>query len=160
MDVVAEDKAIYVIDTCSLIAMAETYPKDVFPGVWDKIDELIDQGIIVSVEDVHEELASKDDDVYQWANVRIQIFKDLDDSVQQSAIEILQTHSNLLDLKNNKSSADPFLIATARVYGGVVVTEEDFSGGHHRSKIPDVCRDYGIQCIDLLKMLRKEKLKL
>lgn len=160
MDVSVGAQTIYVIDTCSLVAMSETYPKDVFPGVWKKVDALIDQGVIISVEDVYEELSSKDDDVFQWAKSRGNIFKILDVSIQNSAIEILQSHANLLDLKNNKSSADPFLIATARVHRGIVVTEEDFSGGVHKSKIPDVCRDYEVECINLLEMLRREELRL
>ncbi|MET0119257.1 MAG: DUF4411 family protein [Sedimenticola sp.] len=153
-------KELYVIDTCSLVAMTEIYPHDVFPGVWEKVDELIDDGKIISVDDVYEELSSKDDDIYKWAGIRNHIFKELDDAIQESAIEILSTHSNLIDLKNKKSSADPFLIATARIHGGIVVTEEDFSGGHHSSKIPDVCRDYKMGCINLLDMLRLEGLKL
>lgn len=160
MDISVGTQEVYIIDTCSLVAMSETYPKDVFPGVWEKVDGLIDQGAILSVEDVYEELSSKDDEVFQWAKLRGSIFKGLGSSIQNSAIEILQTHANLLDLKNNKSSADPFLIATARVHGGVVVTEEDFSGGIHKSKIPDVCRDYKVECINLLEMLRREELKL
>lgn len=160
MDAAVEVQTVYVIDTCSLLALTETYPKDVFPGVWDKVDEMIDDGVLISCDDVLEELASKDDDVLAWAKARSHIFKELDDPIQVSAIEILQTHANLVDVKNNKSSADPFLVATARVYGGTVVTEENFSGGPEKSKIPDVCRDYEIDCIDLLDMLRRESLKL
>lgn len=160
MDFLAEAQAVYVVDTCSIVAMSETYPADVFPGVWGKIDELIDQEKIISAEDVFEELSSKDDEVHQWARIRNHIFKELDGAVQQAAIEILGTHANLLDLKNNKSSADPFLIATARVHEGIVVTEESFSGGPHKSKIPDVCKSYNVGCIDLLTMLRREGLRL
>lgn len=153
-------KEVYVIDTCSLIAMTETYPQDVFPGVWEKVEDLIDEGKIISAEDVYEELSSKDDDLYKWAGIRNHIFKELSDDIQESAIEILDTHSNLIDIKNKKSSADPFLIATARVHCGIVVTEEDFSGGDHKSKIPDVCRDYKVDCINVLEMFRRENLNL
>lgn len=152
--------SLYVVDTCSFVAITEIYPVDVFPGVWEKIDGLIDDGILVSAEDVLEELSTKDDDLLGWAKVRDHIFKELTEEVQDSAIRILQTHANLIDIKNNKSSADPFIIATAQVLGGVVVTEEESSGGPERSKIPDVCHYYSIGCVSLLDMLRQESLKL
>ncbi len=156
----SKTKDVYVIDTCSLIAMIEIYPQDVFPGVWEKIDELIDECKIISVDDVYIELSSKDDDIYKWAGNRKHIFKELGDEIQGSATKILDTHANLIDPRIKKSSADPFLIAVARVHGGIVVTEENYSGSDHKSKIPDVCRYYKIDCIDLLKMLRRENLKL
>lgn len=160
MDIPETSPRLYVIDTCSLIAMTETYPLDVFPGVWSKVDELIDTNILISVEDVLVELSSKDDEIHKWAKSRGDIFRELDGDVQSSAIEILNSHPNLLDIKNRKSSADPFLIAVARVSGGIVVTEEVYSGGPDRPKIPDVCKHYNIDCINLLKMLRNEQLKL
>jgi len=151
---------IYVVDTNSFILLTEIYPYDVFPSVWAKVDEIIGQEKLVSVEDVYEELKTKDDDIHKWAKERRHIFKELNGPIQDSAIEILSTHNNLLDLKNKKSSADPFVIATARMHNGIVVTEEDFSGGPHKSMIPDVCRDYNVGCINLLEMLRKENLSL
>jgi Domain of unknown function (DUF4411) len=160
MDIPESSPTLYVIDTCSLIAMTETYPIDVFPGVWSKVEDLVDRNILISVEDVLVELSSKDDDIHKWAKSRGGIFRELDGDIQYSAIEILTSHPNLLDLKNKKSSADPFLIAVARANGGIVVTEEVYSGGPDRPKIPDVCKHYNIDCINLLTMLRNEKLKL
>lgn len=160
MDAKSLQNTTYIIDTCSFVAITETYPKDVFPGVWEKVDDMIEMGIILSADDVYEELASKDDDLFAWAKQRNQIFLPLSDYIQDHAIEILDTYANLIDIKNNKSSADPFLIATAIHKAGTVVTEEDFSGGPNRSKIPDVCKYYNVECINLLEMLRRERLKL
>jgi hypothetical protein len=150
----------YTIDTCSLTALRRVYPEDVFPGVWTKVSELADNGDLISVEDVYEELSVFDDVVLDWAKEHSYIFAPLDAEIQLKAAEILENHSNLLDLKKRKSSADPFLVALAIVRSCIVVTEEMPSGGPDKSKIPDVCRNYGVPCVTLLDMLRAEGLRL
>jgi len=147
----------YAIDTCSLTQLRRTYPKDVFPGVWDKMGELAEIGALISIEDVYEELKVQEE-VLQWADEHSEIFKPLDEQVQIKTREILEEHPNLIDLKRRKSGADPFLIATAMVFSCSVVTEENPGGGPNRPKIPDVCRANRIDCIRLLQMLRAEQL--
>ena len=148
----------YAIDTCSFTELRRTYPKDVFPGVWDKVGELADNGTLISIEDVYEELKIQDDEVLEWADGHFEIFKPLDEPIQIRTREIMEKHPNLIDLKRRKSGADPFLVAAAMVFSCSVVTQEKPSGGPHRSKIPDVCRANGIACVRLLAMLRAEQL--
>ena len=54
------------------------------------------------------------------------------------------------------TAADFFIIATAKVKGFVVVTEEGPTGKLQRPNIPDVCRDHGVDCINLIKLIRAE----
>lgn len=150
----------YVIDTCSLTKLRTVYPADVFPGVWEKVSQLAEDGVLISVEDVLEELRVQDDEVADWAKERSTIFLPLDEQAQARATKILATHPNLIDLKKPNSSADPFVIASAMINSCIVVTEEGNSGGPNKSKIPDVCKHYDIKCIRLLDMLRAEGLKL
>lgn len=150
----------YVIDTCSLLELRRHYPKDVFPGVWDKVGELAENGIIISVEDVYEELKVQDGEVLEWANEHIEMFKPLDELIQFKAREILRDYSNLINLKQRKSGADPFLIATALLFSCSIVTEENPTRRPDLLKIPDVCKANGIDCITLLNMLRAENLRL
>ena len=149
----------YIIDTCSLTTMRRIYPKDVFPSAWKKLDDLAESKIIASTEEVFEEIKTQDDEILEWANEYYEIFLPLSENIQLNAIKILKTHGNLIDLKKKKSSADPFVIATAMVYSCAVVTEEKPSGGPNKSKIPDVCQYYGIKCIKILDMLRGEGLR-
>jgi len=46
------------------------YPPDVFPSLWEKLDELIEKGELAATEEVLIELGKKDDDVYKWAKDR------------------------------------------------------------------------------------------
>jgi hypothetical protein len=150
----------YAIDTCSLTELRRRYSSDVFPGVWSKVSELATSGMLTSVEDVLEELEVEDDAVLEWGLEHADIFQELSVDVQSVAKLILRDHPTLLDLKKKKSSADPFLIALAKVLGCAVVTEEKLSGGPPKKKIPDVCRVMGIECIPLLEMLKREGLRL
>ncbi|MGD1047237.1 MAG: DUF4411 family protein [Candidatus Krumholzibacteriaceae bacterium] len=151
---------LYAVDTCSLTALRRVYPKDVFEGVWDLVSDLADKGVIISIEDVYEELAVQDDEVLDWANLHAKMFHPLDGVLQEMAKEILSSHSSLLDYRKRKSSADPFLIALARSKNCPIVSEETPSGPSGREKIPDVCKAYGIRCIPLLEMLREQGLRL
>ncbi len=139
----------YIIDTCSLTAMRRVYPRDVFPSAWEKLEELAESEIVASTEDVLEEIKSQDDELLKWANDYEEIFYPLNEEIQRSAIKVLESHDNLVDLKNRKSGADPFVIATAMVHSCTVVTEEKPSGGPKRSKIPDVCQDYEIKSLSV-----------
>lgn len=159
MDIAAVKRR-YVVDTCSFLTLQELYPEDVFPSIWARIDELIGDGQILSVEDVFLEISTKEDQMHAWAQQRHGIFVPLQSDVQQVAIQVLARHPTLVDVKRNKSSADPFVIAAAVVNGAAVVTEEKFSGGPERAKIPDVCESFGIVCINLLSMLRAEGVRL
>ncbi|MBT9132402.1 MAG: hypothetical protein DDT33_00918 [Firmicutes bacterium] len=148
----------YVIDTCSLTQLRRVYPHDVYPfqAVWDKVGDLADRGILISIEDVYEELKVQDDEVFDWAKKYSHMFLPLDAIVQTKASQVLREHPNLIDLKKKKSSADPFIIATALLYSCTVVTEERMSDSLRVSKIPDVCKAYKIGCIKLLELLRRD----
>ena len=150
----------YVIDTSSLTEMRRVYPTDIFPSAWKKLTDMAEAGILISAEDVYEELSAFDDEVLKWAKSQSQIFYPLDHDVQEQAAKILASHPSLIDLKKNKSSADPFIIATAIHNGCTLVTEEKLSNSPVKVKIPDVCKDYDIDCINLVEMFRRESLRL
>lgn len=156
----SETQPKYIVDTCSFTAMRRVYPIDVFPSAWKKLDKLAQSGVVASTEDVFEEIKVQDDDILEWAKQNTNIFIPLGEIIQIEAIRILESHDNLLDLKKSKSSADPFIIATAMTCSGAVVTEEKPSGGPHKSKIPDVCKAYDVNCIPLLEMFRREGLRI
>lgn len=50
--------------------------------------------------------------------------------------------------------ADPFVIAKAGVEGGIVVTEEQFK--KNAAKIPNVCKHFGIDWVDLERFMERE----
>lgn len=149
----------YVIDTCSLTTLRRVYPKENFKSVWDKISSLAKNNILISTEEVFEEIKQNDDEILKWAKEHDHIFFPHTKEIQLLVKKILVSHTNLFDAKNKKSTADPFLIAVAIINNCALVTEEKPSGGPNKYKIPDVCKDYNVECIDLLTLLKRENLK-
>lgn len=146
----------YCIDTSSILeAWRRSYPPDVFGTVWSAIDELIENHDLYSSVEVMRELEPRDDEVYEWARARNGMFIPLDDEIQDCTSEILTTHPRLVGERANRNHADPFVIATARTKGLIVVTEED-PGSATRPRIPLVCDSYGIQHMKILEVFQAE----
>jgi len=147
------------VDTSVLIGCWHRhYPPEVFPSLWKRFEELIAAGIFRAVDEVLVELEVKSDDpLIQWTRAQRGLFAPADDDVQTTVTEILQAFPGLVRTTAQKSDADAFVIALALQGEATVVTEERFSRNPQaRPKIPDVCRDRGVDCISTLDLLRRE----
>jgi hypothetical protein len=60
---------------------------------------------------------------------------------------ILSLHPELIDQTGEGNPADPWIVALAKVFNLVVVSDERRTGKKHTRKIPYVCRSCGIECI-------------
>lgn len=150
----------YCIDTCSLTEIRRVYPLDVFPSVWQKLEDLIAHGMMIAAEPVNWELEVQDDELKEWATKNASLFQPLSDELQSEGRRILAAHPTLVDIKKRKSGADAFVVGLASLMSLTVVTQERPSGGPDKEKIPDVCKAIGIECIPVLEMLRREGLRL
>ncbi len=149
----------YCVDTSGwLDGWQRHYPPDVFPTLWTKIDALIAADEIHSSEEVYLELARKSDELHEWIKARKQMLVSLDEPVQIRAASLLAEFPRLVDTLRGRSSADPFVIATAMERNAVVVTGENLSGNLEKPRIPDVCQVKSIRCINFLQMIRELKL--
>ena len=149
----------YCIDTSALMdAWVRWYPQEMFPTLWDKMDELLAAGRLISSEEVLLELERKEGDtLHAWAQERQQFFLPLDVTIQGCASRIMTSHPRLVDGRTGKSFADPWIIATADTHKCIVVTGEKPTGQRERPKIPDVCRDMNLRCISFVDLIRHEK---
>lgn len=148
---------IYSIDTSALLdGWIRYYPPDIFPGLWRRIEGLIGQGALRATEEVLEELKRKDDDVFKWAKLHMEMFVPIDENIQKVVTTILKDFEKLVDTRKNRSFADPFVIALAFLNNCTIVSGEKETGNPGRPKIPDVCRSWGIRCISLLELIRSE----
>lgn len=137
----------YVIDACALINMAKNYNmgKSIFKAIWDRIDEMIEQGYLITSSETKDEL--KDDDLIKWSKSHLDIFVALNKNIQQKTTMVLGEFPNLIQMKSSgNSNADPFLIALAIEEDACIITDEGH-GNNFAPKIPDVCMHYGIECI-------------
>ena len=148
----------YSIDTSAILdAWVRGFPPDVVPGFWARFEKLIDNGQLIATEEVLYELEKKEDNVYEWAKNHGSMFTSTDEKIQLAVIEILRDHKKLIDTRKNRSGADPFVIALAKVEGCNVLTREKPTTRRERPHIPDVCRDLGIPCINILQLCRAQK---
>jgi hypothetical protein len=155
---VADDYT-YSLDTSVLVnGWRKTYSPDVFPALWRKLDELIADGRVFAIDEVLRELSKQDDEILAWAKDREHMFVriDSDGEIQVAVAEILSRFPRLVDSSKSRSIADPFVIALAKVRGYTVVTEEKFGGTIEKPKIPIVCQEMGIRCINLLQLVREQ----
>jgi len=153
---------IYVIDTSSLIEL-KGFPRDIFVTVWKDIEDLVQREILISTEEVLEELKKKEDVISTWAKNNKSMFKTL---TQEQLIEvknILNIFPNLIDVNRETPQADPFIIALALYEEPqkkiiqtqkIIITNEKISSGK-RPKIPNICTYFNIKCVNLFDFFRE-----
>jgi hypothetical protein len=152
----------YSFDTSVFMEwQARFYPPDVFISLVAKIEELILAGQCSAVILVKEEIdAVGTPELRAWAKKNPALFVALDPQVQAEAANIESKYPDLMDPKSLYQAADAYVIALAKVEGGTVVSQETSAAEKKSAKrthyIPDVCRDLGIPCINLLGLMRRE----
>jgi hypothetical protein len=133
------------------------YPRDVFPSLWQNVEQRVSGSDIIASEEVYVEVQKKDDDLHEWMKQRKFMLIPANESIQRRVAEVLATYPRLVDTLKGRSQADPFVIATAVETGSIVVTGESV-GTATRPRIPFVCQQLGIRCITFLDMIRELKL--
>jgi hypothetical protein len=142
---------------------ARYYPPDIFASLATKIEELIPKGECSAIQLVQEEIdAVGTPGLRAWAKNNNALFVPLDPLVQVEAASIESRYPDLMDPKSPYQSADAYVIALAKIKTGGIVVSQETSAAEKRSAkrthyIPDVCRDLGIPCINLLGLMRREK---
>ena len=141
---------------------ARYYPLDLFASLQRNIEGLIASRDCAAVQLVREEIdAVGTPGLRAWAASQAGLFLPLSPDVQIEAAAIEASYPELMDPKGLNESADAYVIALAKLKDGVVVSQETSVQEKHRPRrsyfIPDVCRDLGVPCINLLGMMRREK---
>lgn len=135
---------------CALINASKNYnmTKKAFSHIWQAFNELVENGQLISSSEIFEEL--KDDDIVKWAKEHKDAFLPLSKEVQLKTTEILQQFPQIIKIQTKGSSnGDPFLIATAILEDGIIVTDE----GNKNNGIPMVCESLGVEYMKLNDML-------
>ncbi len=155
---------VYIIDTSSLIELNKHNAMDVYVSVWKNISELIQNDRLIAPREVLKEIQDYDDTLAKWAKKQKKLFKAPTARQIQVVQEILKDYPALIDV-NAKHSADPWVIALAIELSAqsqqtlfkikrIVVTEEKLRG--NKVKIPFVCGQKSVECIDIVEMFRTE----
>lgn len=151
----------FSLDTSGIIDIwTRHYPPDVFPTIWIKMDAATKSGDIWIIEEVVKELERKEDGAHKWVKERENAIVPIDENVQSHLVQIMQKYGQLVDPRKNKSGGAPWVIALARARGLTVVSGEKPTGSLTRPKIPDVCKDLGVPCVEVIDFFRQQKWQL
>lgn len=151
--------SIYCIDTSALLhGWRRDYPLDVFPGVWETLDRLVDSGRLISCDEVLLEIERGGDDLYEWLKTRDQMFHEPSSDVQDVVRDIVARWPLFVPEESHDGIwADPYIIALGSVKNGTVITgEKPANENARRPKIPNVCQSLGVKWGNLLDLLRAE----
>ena len=149
----------YILDTNVFRALGHYYPSR-FPTIWARLDDLVNNRKLGSVKEVLRELESNCPfgAVEDWVKAHRSIFRPPSGNEMRIVAEIFQKEQyrgfvKKQNILKGRPVADPFIVAAAKVWKGYVVTlESEKSGG---ARIPTVCRDFGIKCINLEELFEK-----
>ncbi len=152
---------IYIFDTGAFIVISHYFPER-FPSFWTKLNDYVEKGSIISVREVYNELSNHGNKPFlkNWLDKNKDIFRMPSEDEINFLSEIFQiNHFRQLigqeQILKGKPVADPFVIASARINKGCVVTEESFK--INAAKIPNVCQHFSIDCTNIEAFMEREK---
>lgn len=155
----------YCLDTNILIqAWQKYYAPNFCIDYWSVLNQLGTSNRIFLPEEVKDEIVRTDDELAEWVKgCKIPIIK-----TNQRVTEILSKiysahplHKYLVDNTKARSLADPWVIAHALAQNATVVTKEVkvTAVSSKKIKIPNVCENLNIRCINDFKMINELNLK-
>ena len=150
----------YIFDSSIFITLQRRYPPDVYESLWEIIDKLIKEGIVVSSEEVFDEIKIGNDVLVEWAKKNKYAFIQSDEKIQNTVKQILKNNEKLVLGSKKTNGADPFVVALAIINSCKVVTEETKNGEDNPPKIPNVCNSYGVKYLSFVDFLRELQIKI
>lgn len=139
------------------------YRMEVVPGFWEWLLKTNESVKIQSIDRVYDELtknSNQPDELHVWSTANKGLFQTSTSiHTQQIYAEIanhIATHPvySTTEVQRFLSGADPWLIASAKTLGGVIVTHEVIVPNTSRKvKIPNIASDFGINYMDVFDLL-------
>jgi hypothetical protein len=142
---------VYSIDTCAMVHLRDQTDR---ARAVASVRALIAAGRLVMCREAWDELEKVDADIFgEFRDVRDAfVWPRTGADMFPKVGAITRKYPKCSRPRANRNIADPYVIAYAKEYGHVVVTDER----EHRQKIPVVCRREGIECINLSTLLERE----
>lgn len=161
----------YIFDTNSFITphRGGYNPLDVAISFWNKIHELSDTSVIMSIDKVKDELFSHDDELKQWVkeNLPTNFFVKFESNATIAKFRDVSnwaagTHNIYNDTAKRKfldnTKADIYLVSFAATWpADYTIVSFERSNPRHvgEIKLPDACNAFGARCIMMADMFRE-----
>ena len=150
----------YVFDTNSFITLGHFFPER-FLSFWKSFNLYVSEEKILSVREVYKELDREETrpHLFQWIKDNRNIFKKPTGKETEIVAQIFQIpkFQHLIGQRQRlKGSpvADPWLIASAKIQNGCVISEE--KAKPNAVKIPNVCQHFDVDCCNLETFMKRE----
>ena len=153
---------VYLLDANVLIAAANgLFQLDRVPQFWSWLEDMGHQGRVAVPVEIWEEFKDGNDLLAAWARSgdmkdALLLVEEADPGLVGEVVSVGYA-ADLSDTEIAEVGRDPFLIAYAysRPDERVVVTGEVSRPGRQRGrrKVPDVCSDLGVECMDLVGLI-------
>lgn len=144
---------IYCFDSSAwLDCWVRWYPPNTFPSLWNNLDQLITNRQIVTPSMIVDELSVKSDGIAIWIKERSCSIYESDEEVQSEVRKVMHRFRDFVDLRG-KSGGDPWVVATAMVVKGIVVTGEKRSGETDKPRIPNVCDEFHVHSMSTIDFI-------
>ena len=152
----------YCIDTNVLInCWYFWYPPESHPTFWTGLEQLGRDNRLGFPEQVLDELAEQNDDLYNWCRDRESLFLlESSNALEVVVADLINTYPDFsgTEIGIGHSYADVYVIAQAIANDMHVVTMEKMDGTNNprKYKIPHICGFKGVTCIQPHEIIRLE----
>jgi hypothetical protein len=151
----------YVFDNSPLSALFRNYYRKSFPSLWQRFDQLVDDGRVVSTREVFREIEDGPiERLLEWAKQNRELFAT--PTAEEGAfvakiyaVPHFQQNIEQKKLLRGGKVADPFVIARAAYEGRAVVTTEVMKP--KAVKIPNICKHFSVKCLSLPEFMQAEE---
>jgi hypothetical protein len=150
----------YVFDNSPLSALFRNYYRKSFPSLWQRFDQLVDDGRLVSTREVFREIEDGPiESLLEWAKQHRELFAmptAAEGAFVARIYEVSRFQQNIEQKKLLRGGkvADPFVIAKAACENRTVVTTEVMKP--NAVKIPNICSHFGVKCLSLPEFMEAE----
>ncbi len=143
---------IYVVDTCIMRELFH-YKRSVVPEIWEGLEYLIENGEVVFAKESYSELEKQfveNNYPQQWIKAYKKYFlpANNEECIIVSEIYSYRNFENNVAKRNlleGRPVADAFIVAKAKIIGGIVVTREKYTP--NAARIPNICEKFGVECM-------------
>jgi hypothetical protein len=149
----------FLLDANVLICcFRDYYPLERIPEYWEWLAYQGDIEVIKVPAAIWDEAQEQEDDLAKWLRDHRASLLLAGENTDLRLPDVLAAYGdNLTEIELERLGADPFLIAAARELGATVVTKEGSKPRARRAnrRIPDICREFAVQCISDHEMIRQ-----
>lgn len=150
----------YCFDTSAFVeSWRRHYPPDIFPSLWEELENMIASNRIIVSKEVEKELMNGNDELKEWFKTNNSCVKQYTSEQLELVRDIVGKFPKASDYNRTKPfHADPFVVALAKLEDAVVVTFEGNNGNPDNPRIPFVCKSYDVECCNMITFFQKEGL--